>query len=155
MVSDLGGDLLSDNLRVSTTEDGDSPFDSPMGRDLKRMLAIRDYARAFLLGNLSFGLLLDGLDVWSEFEQISDRWQAEYEPHLKVLLAAFDRVDRERAPLPTRDDAEVADAVSAIIALISRLLGDDLPLALPTRATVRGGIEAGAPVWNSQVSDQN
>lgn len=145
---------LDDDLRTQTTEKTDpASFNSPMGRDLKRLLAIRDYSREFLLGNLSFGLLLDGLDVWSEFEQISDRFRTDYAPHLQILLDAFERVDRERSALPTRDDPAVADAVSSIITLVSRLLGDDLPLALPTKATVRGGIETGVPVWSTSATE--
>lgn len=107
-----------------------------MGRDLQRLLGIRDCCRAFLLGELRFGLLLDGVEAWSDFERLSDRWRDEFDPHLKVFYDAFEAADRNRVPLPTRDDQAVADAASAMVSMISRLLGDDVPLALPTSAYV-------------------
>ena len=123
--------LKDDKNRSSTAPD------SAMGRDLRRLLAIRDWARSFLMGRLPFGLMLDGLESWSDFEQLGDRWQREFVPHLEVLYVAFERADSARSPLPTRDDRSVADAASAIVALVSKLLGDDLPVVLPD-ATAAG-----------------
>lgn len=105
-----------------------------MSRDLARLLAIREQARAFLLADLSFGLFLDGVDVLARFEQLSGIWVEDFRPHLEVLHTAFEAADRERAALPTRDDRDVADAASAMIAVITRLLGDSVPLVLPASA---------------------